>query len=137
MMAMHGPAALRSLMHGVDRDEHGRVADRGGGDAADRALGVAVPRHVGIVHHDLAAAAQLAGAVGLALHEAIDQPALEVFGARPLRQFETGIADGLVDAVDVERVLHHRMADAIAAAGAGLVAEQHDLRLRQFHARGA
>ena len=76
-------------------------------------------------------------AVGLAFHEAVDHAALEVVGARPLRQFEAGVADDVVDAVDVERVLHHRMADAIAAAGAGLVAEQHDLRLRQLDARGA
>ena len=31
------PAALRALMHGVDRDEHGGIADRGRRDAADRA----------------------------------------------------------------------------------------------------
>jgi hypothetical protein len=29
------------------------------------------------------------------------------------------------------------MADAVASAGAGLVPEQHDLRLRQLHTRGA
>ena len=127
-------AALRALMHGIDGDEHGGIADRRGGDAADRALGMAMPGHVGIVEHDLAAAAQRAAAVGLAFDEAVDQPALEIFGTRPLRQFEAGAADGVVDAVDVDRVLHHRMADAIAAAGAVLVAEQHDLRLGQFHA---
>src|SRR6185437_12280555 len=113
-------AALRPLMHGVDGHEHGRIADRGGGNAADRALGVTMPRHVGIVEHDLAPAAQLAGAIGFALHEAIDEPPLEVFRARPFRQVEAGIADGRVNAVDVERVLHHRMADAVASAGAGL-----------------
>ena len=32
------------------------IASRG--DAADRGLDVAMPRHVGIVHHDLAPAAQ-------------------------------------------------------------------------------
>ena len=32
-------------------------------------------------------------AVGLAFHEAVDDPALEILGARPLRQFETGVAD--------------------------------------------
>src|SRR5580658_1907678 len=129
-----GAAALRALMHGVDRDEHGWVADRHRGDAADRGLGVAMPRHVGIVEHDLAPAAQLAGAVGLAFHEAVDQPAFEVLGARALRQIEARIADRGIDAVDVERILHHRMPDAIAAAGAGLVAKKHDLRLGQLDA---
>src|ERR1700733_6079385 len=77
-------AALGPLVHGVDRDEHRRIADRGGGDAADRAFGMAMPGHIGIVEHDLAAAPQLAGAIGLALHEAINEPPLEIFGARPL-----------------------------------------------------
>ena len=54
---------------------------------------------------------------------------LQILGPRALGQFKTGVANRIVDAVDVERVLHHRMADAIAAAGARLVAEQHDLRL--------
>ena len=33
-----GAAALRTLMHGVNGDEHGGIADRGCGDAADRGL---------------------------------------------------------------------------------------------------
>ena len=52
-------------------------------------------------------------------------------------QLQPGIADGVVYAVDVERVAHDRMADPIAAAGPRFVAEQHDLRLRELHARGA
>ena len=44
------------------------------------------------------------------------------------------VANRFINAVDVERVLHHRMADAVAAAGAGLVAEKDDLRLRQLDA---
>src|SRR6202034_2738505 len=118
-----GSATLRSLVHGVDRHEHRRIADRRRSEAADRGLDMAMPGHVGIVEHDLAPPAQLAGAVRLALHEAIDQPAIEVFGARPRRQLETGVADRLVDAVNVERVLHHGMPDAIAPAGALFVAE--------------
>src|SRR5215813_6203068 len=73
--------------------------------------------HVGIVEHDLAASAQRATAVGLAFDEAVHQPTLEVLRARAHRQIEAGIADGVIDAVDVERVAHHRMPDAIAAAG--------------------
>ena len=65
----HRAAALRSLMHGVDRHEHRRIADRRRGDAANGRLGMAVMMHVGIVEHDLAAAAQRAAPVGLALHE--------------------------------------------------------------------
>ena len=84
----------RALMHCIDRNKHRGIADRHGGDAADGRLDMPVPRHVGIVHHDLAAAAQLAAAIGLAFHEAIDDAPAEVGGLRPLRQIETGIADG-------------------------------------------
>src|SRR5690606_32432804 len=66
-----GTAAVGALVHGVDRHEHGRVADGGRGDAADRGLDVAVPGHVGVVEHDLPATAQERPAVGLALHEAV------------------------------------------------------------------
>ena len=98
---------------------------------------MAVPGHVGIVEHDLPATAQLAGAVGLAFHEAIDELAAEILGARTVGKLQTRVADRVVNAVDIERVAHDGMADAITAAGARLVAEQHDLRLRQFDAGGA
>ena len=75
--------------------------------------------------------------VGFAFHEAVDHRPPKIFGTRSLRQFKAGIANGVIDAVDIERVLHHRMADAIAAAGARLVAEQDDLRLGQLDARRA
>src|SRR6516162_7294246 len=42
----HRPAALRSLMHGVDRHENRRIADRGGGNAADGGFGMAVVMHI-------------------------------------------------------------------------------------------
>src|SRR6516165_1997690 len=93
--------------------------------------------HVGIVEHDLATSTQRTAAVGLALDEAVHQPTLEVLRAGARRQIKAGIADGVVDAVDIERVTHHRMADAIAAAGTGSVAEQYDLRLRELDSRGA
>ena len=38
----HRAAALRPLVHGIDRDEHGGIADGRRRDAADRALGMAV-----------------------------------------------------------------------------------------------
>src|SRR2546428_13836313 len=93
--------------------------------------------HVGIVEHDLAASTQRTAAVGLALDEAVHQPALEVLRAGARRQIEAGIADGVVDAVDIERIAHPRMADAIAADGTGSFAAKDDLRLRKLVPRGA
>jgi hypothetical protein len=90
---------------------------------------------VGVVEHDLAPAAQLGAMVGLRLDEAVHEAALEVLRARPLGQLEPGVADRGVDAVDVERVLHHAVADAVAPAGARPVAHQDDLSPRQLHSR--
>src|SRR5436309_2512512 len=73
--------------------------------------------------------------IRLALDEAVDQPAPEILGTRSRGERDSGIGDRRVDAVDVERVLHHAVADAIAPAGARLVAEEHDLRRVQLHAR--
>ena len=70
----HGPPACGSLVHRVDGDEHGGIADRRRGDAADRGLRMAMMMHVGIIQHDLAATAQRAAPVGLAFHEAVDHP---------------------------------------------------------------
>ena len=132
-MAITGTAALRALVHGIDGDEDGRVTDGGGGEAtAHSGLGVAVMMHVGIIEHDLAAAAQAGTGVGLGLHEAVDQLAVEVFSAGALGQVEAGIADGVIDAVDIQRILHHRMADPVATTGTGLVAEEHDLSPVEF-----
>src|SRR6267142_670145 len=77
------------------------------------------------------AGSPIAAPVGFAFHEAVDHPPAQILGTRARGQFKTGIANGIVDTVDVERILHHRVADTIAAAGARLVAEQHDLRLGQ------
>ena len=54
-------AAGRALVHRGDRDEHRRVAGDRRDDAADAGLDLAVPVHVGVVEHDVAAAAHLAG----------------------------------------------------------------------------
>src|SRR2546430_6660805 len=50
------------------------------------------------------------------------------------RQIESCVADRLVDAVGVERVSHQRVPNAIAAACARLVADEHDLRLCELDA---
>src|SRR5215471_21292392 len=73
-----GAAALRSLVHGVDRHEHCRVADRSSRHPADRRLGMTVVMHVGIVEHDLPPATQSAAPVRLAFHEAVDDTAIEI-----------------------------------------------------------
>ncbi len=66
-------AAGWTLMHCVDRNKDRGIADRHRRNTADGCLDMPMPRHVGIVHHDLASAAQLAAAIGLAFHEAIDR----------------------------------------------------------------
>src|SRR5262249_46841072 len=80
---------------------------------------------------------QGAVAIGLAFDEAVHQSALEILGARTRRKIDAGIADGIVNAVDIERIAHDAMAYAITAAGPGGVAEQHDLRLGELDTRGA
>src|SRR5690606_9588028 len=57
--------AVRALVGGRDGDEHGRVAGDRGGHPADRRLDLAVPVHVGVVEHRVAAAADLAVLAGL------------------------------------------------------------------------
>src|SRR6266851_4509205 len=130
----HRTAAMWSLVHGIDRYKYRGVADRKRGHTPYRRLRMPVMVDVGIIQHDLPPPAQHAPAVRLAFHEAIDDTALEVFRPRPFRQLDPGVANRIVDAVDIERIAHDRMADPVTAAGAGLVAEQDDLRLGQFHA---
>ena len=128
-------AAGRALMHSVDRDEHRRIADRRRRHAAHRRLGMAVMVYVGIIEHDLAAAAQPGAGIGLAFQETVHHPAAQVFGAGAFGKRQPGIADGVIDAVHMQRILHHRVADPVAPAGAGAVAEQDNLRPVQLHAR--
>src|SRR5882724_5301916 len=89
----HRTATVWALMHGVDRDEHGWIAERRRRYAANCRLGMPVVMDVGIVEHDLPPTAQHAPAVSLALHEAIDDTPLEVFRPRPFRQLNTGVAN--------------------------------------------
>ncbi len=123
-------------MHRVNRNEDRGIADRGSRDAAYRSLGMPVVMNVGIIEHDLAAATQPAGAVGFAFHEAVDELAVEIARSRPLGKVEPGIADRVVNSVDVQRVPHHAVPDPVAASGAVLVAEQNDLRLIEFDTDG-
>src|SRR5262249_26998493 len=108
----HRTAALGTLMHRVDGNEHGRIPDGRRRHPADRRLGMTMVMHVGIVQHDLPPPAQGALAVCLALDEAVDQLAAKVFRPRTLGQLEPGVADTVIDAVGVERILHDAMADA-------------------------
>ena len=57
--------------------------------------------------------------------------------AAMIGQVQPGVADRIVDTIDMERILHHRVTDAVAAARAGEVAHQHDLRAVELHARRA
>ena len=67
---------MRTLMHGVDRYEHARIADRGRRDAAHGAFGVAMMMHIGIVEHDLPTTTQLRAVIRFALDETIDEASL-------------------------------------------------------------
>src|SRR5690349_20713837 len=116
--------ALRALMHGIDRYEHRRISDGRRRHATDRGFRMAVMMHIGVVEHDLAASAQRTAAIGLAFDEAVHQSALEILRARARWKIEAGIANGIVNAVDIEGIAHQRMSSAIAAAGAGLVADE-------------
>ncbi len=124
-------------MHGVDRDEDGGVADSGCSDTADGGFGMAVMMHVGVIEHYLPTPAQRAGPVCLAFDKYVDELPAKVGRSRALWQRQPGVTNRLVNSVDIERVLHHRMADPVAAAGTGPVPQQNDLRLCQFNTRGA
>src|SRR5262249_7351456 len=129
-----GTASLWPLVHGIDRNEDCRVADRRSCDAADRAFRMAMVVDVRVIEHDLTASAQDAAAIRLAFHEAVDELSVQVAGARTLGQRQAWVADRVINAIDVECVLHHRMADAVSAAGTGPVALKDDLRLGQLDA---
>src|SRR6266498_3347925 len=132
-----GTAAGRALVDGSDGHEDRRVAGHRCGDAADRGLDGLVPMHVGVVQHDVAAATDLTARVCLALEEHVDQAALQVPRMHAvLRQVsQAGVADGLPDAFEVERVAHDVVPYAVTPADAAHVADQHDLRLVQLDAR--
>src|SRR5690349_8316542 len=56
---------------------------------------------------------------------------------RSLRDWSSDVCSSDLDAVGVERVVHDRVADAVATADAGGVADHHDLGLVELDARGA
>jgi hypothetical protein len=124
---------LRALVHGVDRDEDGGIADSGCSDTTDSGFGMTMMMYVGIIEHDLPASAQRACPICLAFDEDVDEFPAKVARSRALRKRQSGIANCLVDSIDIEGVFHHRMADPVTAAGTGSVPQQNDLRLRQFN----
>ena len=136
-MAATGPPPSGPWCAADDRDEDRRVTGDGGRHAADAGLDLAVPVHVGVVEHGVAAAVHGAVLAGLALEEHVDQAALQVARVRTLGQVQAGVADRRPDAVGVQGVLHHRVADAVAAADAAGVADDDDLRLVELDAGGA
>src|SRR5690606_29146837 len=133
----HAAAAVRALVVGGDRHEHRLVTGDRSGHAADGGLDLAVPGDVRGVHQSAAASADHAVLGGLALQEHVDETALDVRPVRALRQVDARVADGVPDAVGVERVLHHGVTGAVAAADAPDVADDDDLRLVELHARRA
>src|SRR3954453_10865387 len=132
-----GATAVRTLGGCGDGYQNRGVAGHRGGDAAAGRLDLAVPVDVRVVQHRVPAAADEAVLGCLALEENVDQPAVEVLGARALREVEPGGADRVPDAVGVERVLHHRVADPVAAADAGRVADHDHLGAVELDPRGA
>src|SRR5262245_22216881 len=73
------------------------------------------------------APSQPAAVVGLALEETVDHAPLKVLRTGPVSQVESGVADGPVDPVDVEGVLHDTVADAVAPTRARAIAHKDDL----------
>ena len=121
-MAMTGPPPCGPWCMASDRDEHRRVADRRRHHRADRGLRVPVVMHVGVVEHDLAAPAQHLP-VRSASHLMKQLTSLPPRSSARGRsgELQPGVADRGIDAVEVERVLHHAVADAVASAAAGLL----------------
>src|SRR5699024_10681604 len=111
-------AAFGALMGGRYGDEYGRVAGDRGGHTADGRLDLAVPMHVGVVEHRVAASTHGAVLTGFTFEEDVHQTVAQIRGMRPLRQLETRVADRVPDAVGVHGIVHHRMADAVVAAHA-------------------
>src|SRR5258708_35016488 len=107
---------MRPLMHGIDRYESRRIADRQRRHTPHRRLRMAGMVDGGIIPHDLPPSAQRAPAVGLAFHEAIEDAALEVFRPPPLPPLQPGGANGIADAIDIKRVAHDGMVKPITAA---------------------
>src|SRR5262249_19626694 len=123
----HRAAAVRPLVRGGHRYEHGRVAGDRRGHPADARLDLPVPVHVRVVEHGVAPAPYHPVAGRLALEEDVDQPAGEVAVVRALGQVEPGVTDGRPDAIGVERVAHHAVPDAVPAAQTAYVAHHDDL----------
>src|SRR5699024_7388714 len=116
---------------------YGRVAGDRGGHTADGRLNLAVPMHVGVVEHRVAASTHGAVLTGFTFEEDVHQTVAQIRGMRPLRQLEARVADRIPNAVRVHGIVHHRMADAVVAAHATGIADDDDLGAVQLNARGA
>src|SRR5271166_1502559 len=88
---------------------------------------MAMVMDIGVVEHDLPATAQFRGPIGFAFHKTVDYAAVQIGGARTVRQFQAGIANGRINAVNVECVPHDAVPDPVSAAGACLVAQKNNL----------
>src|SRR5262249_43891428 len=133
----HWTATLRPLVHGIDGHEDRGITNCSRRNRANCCFYVTMMMNVGIIEHNLAATPQTPRPIGLAFDEAIDKLAIQVRSARSIRKAQAGITNCVINTVDVERILHHAMANSVAATRASLVAKQNDLRLVEFNARRA
>ena len=125
-------------MDGSNGDEDGGITGHRRGHPADAGLDLAVPVHVGVVEHRVAAAAYRAVLARLALEEDVDQSVPQLPWMRTVGEIvEPGVAYRRPDAVGVESVAHDRVPDAVPPADASHVAHNDDLRAVQLHAGGA
>lgn len=127
-------ATLGALMRCRDRDEHCRITGDSCRDSTYARLDLAVPVHIGVVEHRITTAADRSVLAGLALQEHVDELTVQVARVRPLRKFESGVTDRRPDAVLVERILHHAVADPVASADATCVTDDNDLSTVQLDA---
>src|ERR1700747_38828 len=106
-----GAAALRALVHGVDGNEHRRIANGCCRNAADGGLGMTMMMDVRVIKHDLPPMPQRPAAVGLAFDKTVHETPVEIGGAWPIGKLKPCATDRRIDRVDVEGVAHHRMSD--------------------------
>ena len=127
-MAATGPPPSGPLMGGRHGNEYRRVTRHRRRNPADTRLDLAVPVDVRVVDHGVAPTPDGAVLRHLALEEDVDQSTVEVARPRSVGQFKAGIADCRPDALLVQGIAHHRVADAVAPAHAAGVADDDDLR---------
>lgn len=124
-------------MQRSNRHKHGGIVDRRGDNAAHGALDVSMVVNVGVVERDLAPSTKTRRRVGFALDEHIDDSPIEILRLCPVRQVEPRGPNRPVHALLVKGVVHHVVANAIAASRSWDVADHHRLRLVEFDTRRA